>query len=134
MNTPRPETGHALIEPSAVAVFHAHVYFTPAQRPHARWLRRELARRYRVRLGRWRETPVGPHPRPMYQVAFGSDAAGQVMTFLMLNRGELDILVHPETGHGHAGDHAVRSAWLGTPQALDIGLLEALDRGRTHPA
>lgn len=124
-----PRDHVVLIEPPGVGEYHAHVYYTPAQRAHARWLRAQLGRRFVVRLGRWRETPVGPHPRAMFQVAFAPAQFGAVVPFLMLNRGPLDILVHPESGHGHAGDHAVRSAWLGQPQVLDIPLLEQIDAG-----
>lgn len=114
-------------EPAGIVEYHAHVYYAAAQRAHARWLREALGARFVVRLGRWRDTPVGPHPRPMFQVAFGPGAFGSVVPFLMLNRGPLDVLIHPETGHGAAGDHAVRSAWLGAVQVLDIPWLEAMD-------
>lgn len=115
------------LEPASVAEYHAHVYYTPAQRAHARWLRVALGARFVVRLGRWRDTPVGPHPRSMFQVAFGPAEFGRVVPFLMLRRGPLDVLIHPETGHGAAGDHSVRAAWLGQRQVLDIPWLEALD-------
>jgi len=49
--------------------------------------------------------------------------------FLMLNRHGLDILIHPESGLGHAGDHAVRCAWLGDKLPLDIAFLERIDAG-----
>jgi DOPA 4,5-dioxygenase len=80
-------------------------------------------------MGRWREQPVGPHSKPMYQVAFTPELFGQVVPFLMLNRHGLDILIHPESGLGHAGDHAVRSAWLGDKLPLDIDFLERIDAG-----
>ena len=118
-----------LIDPLRAGEYHAHVYYTPPQRPHAAWLRAQLGRRFVVRLGRFRETPVGPHPRAMFQVAFVPAHFGAVVPFLMLNRGPLDILIHPESGHGHAGDHAVRSAWLGRPLVLDIPFLELIDAG-----
>lgn len=118
------------IDAATVAEYHAHVYYAPAQRGHARWLREESGRRFVVRLGRWRETPVGPHPRAMYQMAFAPVVLGPLVAFLMLNRGPLDILVHPETGHGHAGDHSVRALWLGRPQVIDLPFLDAIDAGR----
>jgi aromatic ring-cleaving dioxygenase len=119
------------IEPAGIAEYHAHVYYTAAQRGHARALREALGARFVVRLGRWRETPVGPHPRPMFQVAFGPEEFARVVPFLMLNRGPLDVLIHPETGRGAAGDHAARSAWLGAVQVLDIPWLEALEDALT---
>lgn len=117
-------------DPQTVGVYHAHVYYGPVTRAHAGWLRAELEQRFELRMGRWRETPVGPHPKAMYQLAFAPSAFGVVVPFLMLNRGPLDILVHPETGQGHAGDHSVRALWLGRPQVLDLAFLEAIDAGR----
>jgi DOPA 4,5-dioxygenase len=118
-----------VLVPQAVAEYHAHVYFDPATRPVAAWLREQLEQRFAVRMGRWREQPVGPHSKPMYQVAFAPELFGQVVPFLMLNRHGLDILVHPETGLGHAGDHTVRAAWLGDKLPLDIAFLERIDAG-----
>lgn len=122
-----------LIEPATVSEYHAHVYYTPDRRAHARWLREEAGRRFVVRLGRWRETPVGPHPQAMYQMAFAPPVFGPMVAFLQLNRGPLDILVHPETGLGHAGDHSVRALWLGQPRVIDVALLDAFDAGRLSP-
>ena len=119
----------SVVLPQTTAEYHAHVYFDPATRPAAAWLRAELERLFPVRMGRWREQPVGPHSKPMYQVAFGPELFGQVVPFLMLNRHGLDILIHPESGLGHAGDHAVRCAWLGDKLPLDIAFLERIDAG-----
>ena len=82
-----------------------------------------------MRLGRWHDRPVGPHSKPMYQVAFAPQLFGQVVPFLMLNRRGLDILVHPESGLGHAGDHTTRAAWLGQPLPLDVDYLRRIDAG-----
>ena len=40
----------------------------------------------------------------MYQVAFAPEEFGRLVPWLMLNRGGLDVLVHPQTGDGYA-DH-----------------------------
>lgn len=115
--------------PPGTAEYHAHVYFDPDTRPLAAWLREQLGERFAVRLGRWHDRPVGPHSKPMYQVAFAPQLFGQVVPFLMLNRRGLDILVHPESGLGHAGDHTTRAAWLGQPLPLDVDYLRRIDAG-----
>ncbi|WP_372695484.1 DOPA 4,5-dioxygenase family protein [Immundisolibacter sp.] len=117
------------MSPPSIAEYHAHVYFDPDTRPLAAWLREQLGERFAVRLGRWHDRPIGPHSKPMYQVAFAPQLFGQVVPFLMLNRGELDILVHPESGLGHAGDHTIRAAWLGHPLPLDVDYLRRIDAG-----
>ena len=55
---------------AAIASYHAHVYYDPATRKSAAQVRTDLIARFPVRLGRWRDKPVGPHPVPMFQVAF----------------------------------------------------------------
>ena len=119
----------AVLDPRRISEYHAHVYFDAGSRERAERLRARLADHFgdRIRLGRWKDGPVGPHPKPMYQVAFEPGLFGEVVPFLMLNREQLDILVHPESGLGHAGDHAVRRLWLGQPLPLDIAYLEAYD-------
>lgn len=96
-----------------IASYHAHVYFrTPAERERAEWVRGEIARRFRVRLGQWREVPVGPHSMPMFQIAFENGLFAAIMPWLMLNGQGLSILVHPNTT-GPRADHLDNAMWLG---------------------
>ncbi len=107
--------------------FHAHVYFDTASRDAAARVREGLGARFDVRLGRWHDKPIGPHPKSMYQVAFLPDQFNQVVPWLMLNREGLDILIHPTTGDDVA-DHVDHASWLGEKLELDI---ESLRRART---
>ena len=79
-------------DPSAIRLYHAHVYYQPGSRDHAAWLREEIGRRFAVALGRWHDALVGPHTRSMYQVAFAPEVLAELLPWLMLNRGPLDIL------------------------------------------
>lgn len=98
--------------------FHAHVYFDAATREAAARVREALAR-FPVTLGRWHERPVGPHVKPMYLVGFAPEHFAEVVPWLMLNRGRLDILVHPDTGDDLA-DHRDHALWLGEKLPLDL--------------
>ena len=60
-----------------VRVYHAHVYFDPADRAQAVQLRSELNRHFPVRVGRVHDRPVGPHPKAMFQVVFALHNAPQ---------------------------------------------------------
>ncbi|MGB8688552.1 MAG: DOPA 4,5-dioxygenase family protein [Microcoleus sp.] len=101
--------------------FHAHIYFDTDSRDAAARVRAGLTR-FEVQLGRWHDKPIGPHPQPMYQVVFLPEQFGKVVSWLMLNREGLDILVHPETGDDVA-DHTKYSLWLGQKLELNFEFL-----------
>ena len=116
----------SLLEPAAVRGYHAHVYYAPETREKAAALRVEIGERFpQALLGRWHDSPVGPHPIAMYQIAFATELFPQLVPYLMLNRRDLAILVHPETGNAYR-DHTDHAAWLG--EMLPVKL-EALSGG-----
>lgn len=109
-------------DPAAISGYHAHVYYSAASRDAAARLRAALGEHFAVQLGRWHDEPVGPHPVSMYQVAFVAAEFPRVVPWLMLNRGKLNILVHPLTGDDYE-DHAHFALWLGKPVKLDLAVL-----------
>jgi aromatic ring-cleaving dioxygenase len=109
-----------------VRSYHAHIYYAPETRAVAERLREAIGNGFTVELGRWHDEPVGPHPTSMYQVAFPVAEFPKLVPWLMLNRGGLDVLVHPQTGNAY-DDHAVHALWLGAPLPLR---LDGLRRGR----
>ena len=111
------------MDPSVIVDYHAHVYYDPAAtRDDATRLREGIAQAFpKAVLGRWHDVPVGPHPIAMYQVAFPTVDFARLVPWLMLNRGELVVLVHPNTDDEYA-DHAHHALWLGAmlPLRLDV--------------
>ena len=107
--------------PTAITGYHAHVYYDPASRDRAARVRQGLEQ-FSVRLGRWHDVPVGPHPQAMYQVAFLPEEFPRVVPWLMLNRQGLHVLVHPETGD-EVTDHTDYAMWLGEKLELDVAKL-----------
>ena len=103
--------------------YHAHVYYDEISRNAAEVLREEIAQRFAVKMGRWREEPVGPHPQAMYQVAFEPKLFTAIVPWLLLNRNNLDILIHPNTGTSLA-DHTNHALWMGNKLTLRLGELD----------
>ncbi len=113
----------AFADPAGIHSWHAHVYFTPETRPAAASVRDGIAAAFPAAvLGRWHEVPIGPHTRGMYQVAFSPALMPSLVAWLMLNRGGLAVLLHPETGHELA-DHTRHAAWLGEILPLKTEML-----------
>jgi DOPA 4,5-dioxygenase len=108
--------------PEAILDYHAHIYYDAKTRRQAAELRAALAERFEVAMGRWRDEPAGPHPEPMYQVAFAREIFAELLPWLMLNRRGLTILVHPNTGHA-LPDHVDFPIWLGEKLELDVSML-----------
>ena len=55
----------------------------------------------------------------MYQIAFVVEDFARFVPWLMLNRGEHCVLVHPLTGDDYI-DHAHHALWLGDKLTLDL--------------
>ena len=116
-----------------ISSYHAHIYYDPAATRHvAEAVRAQIAERFSVRLGRWHDVPVGPHPQAMFQVAILPQVFVEFFPWLLLNRAGLTVLIHPNTGQPRA-DHMERTAWLGEilplkpdglPESEDIANLE----------
>ncbi|MDB5373770.1 MAG: 4,5-dioxygenase [Belnapia sp.] len=108
----------------AITGWHAHVYYDPATtRAAAATLREGIAARFPAAvLGRWHDTPVGPHPGAMYQVAFAPELLPGLLAFLVLHRAGLTVLVHPETGRARA-DHTAHALWMGAVLPLKVSVL-----------
>lgn len=112
----------AFADPARITGYHAHIYYAPETRPAAGTLRRGIGEGFAARLGSWHDEPVGPHSVAMYQVAFAVEEFPRLVPWLMLNRGELSVLVHPMTGDALT-DHTRFALWLGPPLALRLEVL-----------
>jgi aromatic ring-cleaving dioxygenase len=94
--------------------YHAHVYYDPASKERAAQLRQWVEQRFagQMRMGSWHDEPVGPHVQAMYQIAFPVALFPTLVPFLMMNRMELTVLVHPQSGRPR-DDHTLNAMWMG---------------------
>lgn len=107
--------------PDPIRSWHAHVYFDAARRDAAWALRERIAAALgeRVRIGRFNEVPVGPHPEGSYELDIAPAQLGAVLGWLALNRGALDVLVHPNS-QDELRDHRDCALWFGQAHALNL--------------
>jgi DOPA 4,5-dioxygenase len=101
--------------------YHAHIYYDQAStRARADELRSLIAASFpEAKLGRWHDELVGPHPHSMYQVAFPSEMLAAFVPWMMLNRGGLTVLLHPQTGNPYR-DHTAHAVWFGAALPLRL--------------
>jgi len=106
---------------SGIDDWHAHVYFDAASRDLAWRFREAVAAQFgdRIKIGRFHERPVGPHPQWSYQLTIAPADFADCIGWLALNHGALDVFVHPNTGD-QLGDHRDCALWLGRSYDLDL--------------
>lgn len=110
------------------APYHAHIYYSEAERPAAEALRnaflgqRESADEPDIRfVGPMRDRPVGPHPIAQYEVHFAERSRPAVVA--AIEASGLRALVHPLTDDDLA-DHTTLAHWIGEPLALELSVLD----------
>jgi DOPA 4,5-dioxygenase len=104
---------------SDIRGFHAHVYFDAVTRRTAERVRDELAQHLGVKVGALHERPVGPHAKAMFQVTITPEQFATVVPWLMVNRSQLSVLVHPTTDDLVA-DHETSCLWMGESLPIDV--------------
>lgn len=116
-------------EAGTISEYHAHIYYDPDDpdsRARAAQLREWVEARFPVRMGRWHEVPVGPHPTAMYQIAFKPEVFSELAPFILLNRSGLTVLLHPQSGRPR-DDHTLHAAWMGEVLQLKTDVLPEVD-------
>lgn len=103
--------------------FHAHIYFDADEIEQAKALGLAAHQLFGVSVGRYHSDPVGPHPRGSVQLTVATDRFGDVAQWLVLNRGDLTIFAHANTGDDLA-DHTRHVIWFGTSEPLDLSIFD----------
>jgi DOPA 4,5-dioxygenase len=104
--------------------YHAHVYFDATTRSCAERLREALLSQFAVKPGAFADEPRGPHPVPQFNMIFEASEFQHIVPWLMLNRDNLDVLVHSLSPSNY-DDHTKYAMWLGKPVPLKLERLSA---------
>jgi len=108
--------------------FDFHIYYmhtNEAQLQYARELHERIRREFpELRIYRFWEKPVGPHPTAMFEVnTFTPHQTGALFAWLTVMRGPCSVLIHPNTNDQYA-DHTELCSWMGKPWPLATDLLQ----------
>ncbi|KIM52967.1 hypothetical protein SCLCIDRAFT_1223291 [Scleroderma citrinum Foug A] len=109
--------------------FDFHVYFMPSNPVHVKHATELHARIHQefpeLPIYRIWDRPIGPHPTAMFEVqTMTPHQTGALFSWLVVNRGPLDVLVHPNTDDTYR-DHAELATWMGNPWPLNMEILKA---------
>jgi aromatic ring-cleaving dioxygenase len=88
-----------------------------------------------LRIYKFWEEPIGPHPIAMFEVNLFTPAQfGAFIPWLVINRGPLSALIHPNTVDPVTGnceeeerDHTQRATWMGEKIVLDLSLFKKME-------
>ncbi|KAH9916319.1 DOPA-like domain-containing protein [Fomitopsis serialis] len=102
--------------------FDFHIYYMPnsaAEAQYGRELHERIRREFpELRIYKFWDKPVGPHPVPMFEVnVFNPHQTGAFFSWLVVNRGPCSVLIHPNTGDSYK-DHTELATWIGRPYPL----------------
>ncbi|WEW57476.1 hypothetical protein PRK78_002943 [Emydomyces testavorans] len=73
------------------------------------------------------DRPVGPHPVAMFEVNIFTPAQfGAFIPWLVINRGPLSALIHPNTtDEEDERNHTERATWMGEKMPLDLRVFKS---------
>jgi DOPA 4,5-dioxygenase len=105
----------------SISGWHAHIYFDAGTKPAAEALCALASERFGVTVGRIHDNPVGPHPMGSCQLTVPVGSFAGIIPWLVLNRGDLTVFAHAETGD-HLADHTRHVLWIGESLPLDLSI------------
>ncbi|KAI2486627.1 DodA Aromatic ring-cleaving dioxygenase [Pyrenophora tritici-repentis] len=110
--------------------FDIHIYFLqtdPEETKYANELWERIRREFpELRIYRVWDKPIGPHPIAMFEVnVFTPEQFGAFIPWLVINRGPLSALIHPNTGDDER-DHSQRATWMGQPLPINLKMFKRI--------
>ncbi|KAI9875245.1 MAG: hypothetical protein M1830_008714 [Pleopsidium flavum] len=114
--------------------FDVHIYYfqgNKEQKTFANALWERISREFpELRVYRVWDQPIGPHVVAMFEVNIFTPAQfGAFIPWLVIHRGPLSALVHPNTDEEER-DHTQRATWMGEKLPLDLSLFKNTEEMR----
>lgn len=105
--------------------YHAHIYFNSSTKNQARKLCEKLAETFDLRMGRFHEKLVGPHPCWSCQFVFTKKHFDLLIAWLDDNKQNLTILIHALSGDD-VKDHTDYAYFLGKAEKLNLDIFDSI--------
>ena len=107
--------------------FHAHVYFDISQTALAEQVRENIIKSLPqlTYKGQLIPIPIGPHPKPMFEMHIPADSINYAMASIDAVRQGLSVLIHP-VQHDEMAAHTIDARWLGDKLPLNVEILKQL--------
>lgn len=104
--------------------YHAHIYFSAHEIDHALQVRENIAKALPQLsyVGRLIQRPIGPHPKPMFEIHIPASEIETITSKIDVLRAGLSVLIHP-VQDDELEAHTSSARWLGERLALDLSVL-----------
>jgi DOPA 4,5-dioxygenase len=104
----------------SISGYHAHLYYDETSIEVARHVRLLAKETFPdLELGNLHTNAVGPHPTWSTQLAFEPFLLPMILPWLMINRRQLTVFIHPLTGNDYR-DHTDLAMWMGRQVSLNL--------------
>ena len=101
--------------------YHVHLYYDAGSIDDAISLADRVSRLYPIKVGTFHQKPVGPHPMWSCQLTVLVEHFGDLIPWLLIHRGCVDLFIHPNTGDDLA-DHTNYAMWIGQSYQLKLSI------------
>ena len=102
--------------------YHFHVYYEDGSKLNAQAVIEKFCEKFSLTPGNFHDKPVGPHPVGSCQVTVSLNQLGEAMDWMAINRQELAIFIHANTGDVMK-DHSDHTIWMGQMMKLNMDIL-----------
>ncbi|NRA67024.1 MAG: DOPA 4,5-dioxygenase family protein [Pseudobacteriovorax sp.] len=99
--------------------YHFHIYFNKDEVHKVDHIIDKLRDFERLKIGRVRVNPVGPHPTGSCQITVLKPDFMEMLDWFLLNREGLSVFIHPVSGDD-IKDHSDYTIWIGGSRELNL--------------
>ena len=111
-----------------IHAYHVHIYFELDQIGLAEQVRHAIMQAIPALTysGRLISMPIGPHPKPMFEIHIPASILESALAKIEMHRNGLNVLIHPVHPNLLAA-HTSDARWLGKPVPLNVSIFNEIN-------